>query len=214
MSRITDQDRTRIEKYFGQPLDSITADNFKTLQKEARRKYHPDNFAQFDDETVLEMAKERFQEIETLSAKLEAYLSGDASAAAKSPVEDPDADPHVVYRSEGMMLEIMTSDADLKFRLFRSRFIERGDEVRIRGTKAKLIAMADYHSRSAGFRENIKLHLAFGPQHDLQAIVAWLFRHISGVTSNFVIEGKIVPIDPYAMLQAIRQESIKELKAS
>lgn len=211
MSRITDQDRDRIQKYFGKELAEITADNFKALRKEAQRKYHPDNFAHFDDETVLEMAKDRFQEIERLSQKLEAYLSGDASAAPVA--SDLEADPSVAYRSDGMDLEIMTSDADLKFRLFRSRLIERGDEVRIRGTKAKLIARADYDSRSAGFRENIKLRLAFGPQQDLSDIVNWLFQHISGVTSNFVIEGKIVPVDPYAIRQAIRQESVKELQA-
>lgn len=211
MSRITDQERARIQKYFGKELSEINADNFKGLKKEAQRKYHPDNFAHFDDETVLEMAKDRFQEIERLSQKLEAYLSGNASAAPVA--EDPAADPNVAYRSEGMDLEIMTSDADLKFRLFRSRYIERGDEVRIRGTKAKLISLADYGSRSAGFRENIKLRLAFGPQNDLSQIVEWLFRHISGVSSNFVIEGKIVPIEPYEILKAVRREAVKELKS-
>jgi hypothetical protein len=211
MSRITDQERERIQKYFGRELSEINNDNFKSLKKEAQRKYHPDKFAHFEDETVLEMAKDRFQEIERLSQKLEAYLSGAASAAPMA--EDPEADPNVAYRSDGMDLEIMTSDADLKFRLFRSRYIERGDEVRIRGTKAKLISLADYGSRSAGFRENVKLRLAFGPQNDLSQIVEWLFRHISGVTSNFVIEGKIVPIEPYEILKAIRRESIKELGA-
>jgi len=210
MSRITDQERARIQKYFGKELAEINADNFKGLKKEAQQKYHPDKFAHFEDETVLEMAKERFQEIERLSQKLEAYLSGNASAA---PVgEDAPADPNLAYRSDGMDLEIMTSDADLKFRLFRSRYIERGDEVRIRGTKAKLIALASYDSRSAGFRENIKLRLAFGPENDLSQIVEWLFRHISGVTSNFVIEGKVVPIEPYEILKAVRREAVKELK--
>jgi hypothetical protein len=211
MSRITDQERERIQKYFGKELAEINADNFKGLKKEAQRKYHPDNFAHFDDETVLEMAKDRFQEIERLSQKLEAYLNGNASAAPM--VADPAADPNVAYRSDGMDLEIMTSDADLKFRLFRSRYIRRGDEVRIRGTKAKLISLADYGNRSAGFRENIKLRLAFGPENDLSQIVAWLFRHISGVTSNFVIEGKVVPIEPYEILKAVRREAVKELKS-
>jgi hypothetical protein len=211
MSRLTDQDRDRVQKYFGKELAEITADNFKALKKEAQHKYHPDKFAHLDDEVVLEMAKDRFQEIEQLSQKLEAYLSGEASAApAATP---PEEEVGVSYRSDGMDLEIMTSDADLKFRLFRSRYIQRGDEVRIRGTQARLVSLADYGSRSAGFRENIKLRLAFGPENNLSDIVAWLFRHISGVTSNFVIEGKIVPIEPYAILQAIRRESIRELKA-
>jgi len=210
MSRLTDQDRERIQKYFGKELSEITPDNFKELQREARRKFHPDNFAHFEDETVLEMAKDRFQEIEALSQKLEAYLSGDASAAAP-PAEKED--PNVVYRSEGMNIDIMTTDTTLKFRLFRNRLIDRGDEVKIKGTQAKLIALEDYHNRSAGFRENIKVMLTFGEQPDLMPVVEWLFRHISGVTSSFVIEGRVVPIEPYAILQAIRRESIKELKA-
>ncbi len=211
MSRLSKEDQDRIVKYFGKPLSEITSDNFKELHTEARKKFHPDNFTHFGDETVLEMAKERFQEIETLSSKVSAFLEGKASAATAP--SDAESDPNVVYRSEGMRIDIMTSDAALKFRLFRSRLIDRGDEVKIKGTKAKLIAMENYYNRGAGFRETVKVMLAFGEQSDLMPVVEWLFRHISGVTSSFVIEGKLVPIDPYEILKAIRQEAVKELKA-
>ena len=61
----------------------------------------------------------------------------------------------------------MTGDAALKFKLFRSRLIDKGDEVKIRGTKAKLIALESYYNRGAGFRETVKVMLAFGEQTDL-----------------------------------------------
>lgn len=210
MNRLSKQDQELIQKYFGKGLNEINADNFQQLRREARSKYHPDNFTHFGDETVLEMAKDRFQEIEQLSRKIASYLEGLTPAASSAEVPE---DPNVVYRSEGMRIDIMTTDAALKFRLFRSRMIDQGDEVKIKGTQAKLISLEDYYNRGAGFRETIKVMLAFGEQQDLMPVVEWLFRHISGVTSSFVIEGKLVPIEPYAILKAVRQESIKELKA-
>jgi len=211
MERITDKDRERILKYFGKDLTELKEEEFKTLQKEARRKYHPDQFAHFEDETVLEMAKERFQEIERLGKQVEAFLAGQASAAGTSgETEGPEA---YAYRSDGMRIDIMTRDANLKFMLFRSRYIERGDEVKIKGSGAKLVSLEDYYNRSAGFRENIKVHLAFGPDADLVKVTEWLFRHISGNTTSFVIEGKVVKVAPHEILSAIRKEAIKELKA-
>ncbi len=211
MQKLSEQDREKIKKYFGKELGDITEAEFKELHKEARKKFHPDNFAHFDDETVLEMAKDRFQEIEALGKQVTRYLSGDVSASAQ--VDNKEEEAQLVYRSEGMRIDIMTQDAGLKFKLFRSRFIDRGDEVKIKGTKAKLIALEDYYQRSAGFRETIKVTLSFGEEQNLMPVVEWLFRHISGVTSSFVIEGKVIPIDPYEILKAIRQESIKELKS-
>ena len=210
MERITETDRERILKYFGKDLKELKEEEFKSLQKDARKKYHPDKFAHFEDETVLEMAKERFQEIERLGEKVEAYLAGQASVAGK---EDEKGEEAYAYRSDGMRIDIMTQDANLKFVLFRSRYIERGDEVKIKGSRAKLIALEDYYNRSAGFRENIKVHLAFGPDADLVKVTEWLFRHISGNTTSFVIEGKVVKVAPHEILNAIRKEAIKELKA-
>ncbi|GAB4411705.1 MAG: hypothetical protein OHK0039_17110 [Bacteroidia bacterium] len=203
--RITDDDRSSIKKYFGVDLSEITPETFKDLQKAARKKYHPDNFSHFGDDTVLDMAKERFQHIERLAVKIEAYLARPEPAQPTSE--------GVYYASEGMKIDIMTSDKTLKFQLFRNAIIYRGDTVSIPGTQARLVALDDYSPRiHSGFRDNIKVMLAFGAQDDLQRIVVWLFTHISGRSSSFVIEGKIVPIDPYAILQAMQRESVHLLE--
>lgn len=209
--RLSPEELPLIKKLFGTDLKEITPEGFKDLLKEARKKYHPDNFSKFEDEVVQEMAKERFQQIELLGAKITEYLET-RSSVDESPLADAPADPNAIYVSEGMKIDIMTRDMTLKYQLFRRRIIYRGDKVKIPGTKASLLALEDYSPRvQAGFRDNIKVLLAFGETTDVREIVAWLFQHINGRTSSFVIEGKLVKVDPYEMLQAIRRESRLEL---
>jgi len=106
----------------------------------------------------------------------------------------------------------MTRHKELKFQLFGSALIFAGDQRKLPGTGARLIALEDYSPRlTSGFRDNIKVHLAFGPDSPLEAVVDWLFAHISGRTSTFVIEGKVVPVAPGPILAAIRRESRLEL---
>lgn len=207
--RLTSQDRELIQKYFGHPLEELSPEQFRALRKEIRKKYHPDNFSKFEDETVIELAKERFQQIEGLSLKVEQYLT------TKDLIEPIEEDlPDQGYRAEGIKLDIMTTDGSLKFQLFRSPYIDRGDKVKIGSGKAKLIALESYAPRvSAGFRDNIKVKLAFGPEDSVQEIVSWIFQHISGRTSSLVIENKVVQITPYEIQQAIKQEARLELGA-
>lgn len=201
--RLTAQDLEHVEKWFGARLEDIDAERFATLHKAARKKFHPDNFAHLDDETVLEMAKDRFQALEKLASKVLQHFEREAApiqAAAER------------YTSDGMALDIMTSDKTLKFQLFRSTTIYEGDKVSIPNTQAKLIARDDYLPRiSTGFRDNIKLYLQFGPDDSMQDIVNWLFLHINGRSSNFVIEGKVVKIVPEEIYAAIRREARLEL---
>lgn len=211
--RLTTEDLSLVKKYFGVDLKEISTDNFKDLKKAARKKYHPDNFTQFEDEVVLEMAKDRFQQVELLSGKIEDYLENQSEIDLQTERQDT-VDPTAKFASEGMKIDIMTSDKSLKYLLFRSRIIYRGDKALIPNTGAKIFAMEDYSSRiNAGFRENIKILLAFGEDDSIHEIVHWLFTHISGRTSSFVIEGKVVKIDPYEIRKAIQRESILELGA-
>ena len=112
---------------------------------------------------------------------------------------------------KAMKIDIMTSDKTLKYQLFRTRIIYRGDKTIIPGTKAKIFALENYSGASSGFRENIKILMTFGEDDSITDIVHWLFRNISGRTSSFVIEGKVVKVDPYEMIQAIRKEARLEL---
>lgn len=206
---ITPEDQQLIQKYYQKPLEELGLEEFRAIRKDIRKKYHPDNFSKFDDETVIELAKERFQQLEALGQKIEAHLT------IQGEIEQADAElPDVGYRAEGIKIDIMTTDPKLKFQLFRSRYIDRGDRVVIGSTKARLIALDNYSPRiSAGFRDNIKVKLAFGPDDSIQEIVEWIFRHISGRTSSFVIENKVVQITPYEIQQAIKHEARLELGA-
>lgn len=205
--RITEQDLDKIRQWFGSDLESLTEETFASIQKAARKKFHPDNFAHLGDDAVMEMAKERFQELEKLGAKVKQFVA--------SKAQTPDPEEQARYTSDGMAIDIMTQDKTLKFVLFGSAVIYEGDVVKIPGTTAKLVALDDYLPRIAmGFRDNIKVHLTFGPDDNLQEVVHWLFRHINGRISSFVIEGKIVAVEPLEILRAIRKEARKELGPS
>lgn len=210
-NRMSPEEMKLVQKLFGTDLKDLDQESFKDLLKEARKKYHPDNFSKFEDEVVQEMAKERFQQIEVLAGKITEYLETKASIGEEE-MEAEAPDPNIIYVSKGMKIDIMTRDKTLKYMLFGRRIIYRGDKVKIPGTKASLVALEDYSPRiEAGFRDNIKVLLVFGETPDVREIVHWLFRHINGRTSSFVIEGKLIKIDPYEILKAIRQESRLEL---
>ena len=199
---LTTQDLDKIRQWLGSDLSQLTEAGFGEALKAARKKFHPDNFAHLNDDSVTEMAKERFQELEKLAAKVRQHFQ----AMAGETTEE------VRYASDGMALDIMTQDNTLKFQLFSSALIYENDQVRIPGTGARLVSRDNYLPRvSTGFRDNIKVFLAFGPTDSLDIVVQWLFRHISGRTSSFVIEGKLVPVEPAAILAAIRKEARKEL---
>ena len=89
-TNITTQDQSNIQKYFGLSLEELDETTFKRIQKELRSKYHPDKFEKFEDDTIREMATERFQLIESLSEKIVTYLSGSYVVKSNSsiPLQD------------------------------------------------------------------------------------------------------------------------------
>jgi hypothetical protein len=206
---ITEQDRQNIEKYFGKPLSELTDDEFRLMHKQLRQKYHPDNFAQFDDETVLEMAKERFQAIEKLAEKIKFYLSnqGTGGEQVSSETERPQ------YAYDEMKIEIRTENKDLKFRLFGTsyRWLERGDKFKVPGTGAYLIIDDGHVGTSIGFRETIRMYLTFGVGDSLDEIVNWLYLRIEGQASSLIIAGEVVQVDLQEMSRLIRRKSLLQI---
>ena len=57
---LSPSEREEIRKYFGKPVEELSRDEFIQLHRQLRSRYHPDNFEKFADETVREMATERF----------------------------------------------------------------------------------------------------------------------------------------------------------
>lgn len=206
---ITAQDHKHIEKYFGKPLSELTEDEFRLIHKQLRQKYHPDNFAQFADETVLEMAKERFQTIEHLAEKIKFHLSNPGTGGAQ--VEGENLRPQYAYSE--MKIEIRTENKDLKFRLFgtRYRWLEKGDKFKVPGTAAWIIIDDGHVGTSIGFRETIRMYLTFGVNDSLEEIVNWLYKRIEGQASSLIVAGEVVQVDLHEMLRLIRRKSLLEI---
>lgn len=209
--RITEEDKSLIIKYFGKPLEDLDQESFQEALKEAQKTYHPDKFSKYEDEVIIEMAKDRFQQIQALEIKVKNYLKI-KSQLGEGEMETKEEGPDKGYYTDGISIDIMTTDKHLKYRLFNSPIIDRGDRAVIKGTKARLLALEDYSPRvSAGFRDNIKVRLVFGVEDSIYEIANWIFKHISGKTSSFVIENKVVKITPGEILSAIRSEAHLEL---
>ena len=203
------QDKELIQKYFGKRLEDLTINEFKQALKELRSKYHPDNFEKFEDETIREMATERFQQIEQLAAKLDAYFKGELPAAEPGQEETMPHDAR--YAFDGMKIEVVTSDKDLKYQLFGTfyRWLRLGEKFKIPGAeKAFIIMDEDHRGVRIGFNETIRMYLTFGPEDPIETIVDWLYRNILGKASYLIIHGKKVEVDAGAMLMAIRKPAL------
>jgi hypothetical protein len=203
-----------IEKYFGARWSDLDLENFKAIRNKLRAKYHPDKFEKFDDETVKEMAKERFQEIERLCEKMMNVLeNNDLAGLSQSTSSDSFLHPEAKYGYEGMQIDIRTGDKDMKYHLFGTqyRWIEMGEKFKIPGTNAFVIAEANYTGRAVGYIETVRIYLSFGRSDSLDVIIDWLYFKIAGRALSLVIEGNVVKIDRSEMLLYIRRKSFLEI---
>lgn len=203
---ITPEDRAAIHKYFGKPLEELAEEEFKAALRQLRTKYHPDNFEKFEDETVREMATDRFQQLERLAEKLRAHYKRNAGFQPEQPAERSEAR----YAFDDMKIEINTHDKDLKYHLFGTsyRWLVYGDRFKIPDSGGSIIIDEDHQGHRIGFRESIRLYLTFSPADNTEAIVDWLYERIKGRASSLLIEGQVVPIDRGAILGAVRKVSL------
>ncbi|MFZ2897544.1 MAG: hypothetical protein WA004_02910 [Saprospiraceae bacterium] len=202
---ISAREKEDIQKYFGKALEELTHDEFRQLVRELRSKYHPDNFEKFEDPTVREMATERFQQIESLTAKIEAYLRGEATTATLAP------ERHAFYAFDGMKIEVVTSDKDLKYDLFGTfyRWLRMGEKFKIPGAANAFIVMdEDHRGVRIGYNETIRMYLTFGREDAVETIVDWLYQHIRGRASYLIIHGAKIEVDATAMLMAVRRPAL------
>lgn len=208
MSQLSQSDREAIRKYFGKELEELDPDSFQALRKQLRARYHPDNFEKFEDETVREMATERFQLIEALSEKIDRHLQGKLPAAA--PIDHPGA----LFAFNKMKIEVITADKDLKYHLFgaRYRWLLYGHSFRIPGTQAAIIIDEEHRGASIGYRETIRMYLTFGTEDSTEDIVNWLYERIEGRANSLIIHGETVAVQPHAILQAIRRTSFLRIE--
>ena len=204
-SILTPEESKEVEKYFG-PLADLTLDTFKKVRKELQVKYHPDRFEKFEDETVQEMATERFQRIQALSHKVELLLD------KQYQLQEETADIHkqdARFAYDRMLIEIITRNKDLKYHLFGSRYrwLERGESYPIPNTQAKIVIDGDHQGNSIGFNEVVRLYITFGEEDAIEFIALWLYRRLEGQATAMIVEGKRIPIDLLQINHAIKKTS-------
>jgi len=210
-SSITQSDRESIQKYWGKSLEKLNPEDFRKVHKQLRAKYHPDNFEKFEDETIREMATDRFQLIESLAKKLEAYFDG---KIRPEKLEEKAFHPQAQFAFEKMKIEVITSDKDLKYHLFGTsyRWLVYGDNFKIPNTKkAYLIIDEDHRGNSIGYRETIRMYVTFGINDAVEDIVDWLYERIKGRATSLLIEGEVIPIDRNELLRKIKKTSFLQI---
>ena len=215
----TPDEAQKIRELFGLAPEQLSEEAFRKSLRELRARYHPDNFEKFGDDTVRQLANERFQTIERLAAKIETWLQGKL-LPGKPPENAPPAgeqifDPRARFAYQAMKIEIRTSDKDLKYHLFGTfyRWLTLGERFKIPDTQAFLIADDDYAGRSIGFLETIRLYLTFEETDPVEAIVGWLFGKIAGRAATLLVEGEIIPIEYEALMLAVKRRSFRALGA-
>ncbi|MFK8101959.1 MAG: hypothetical protein AB8G15_05535 [Saprospiraceae bacterium] len=207
----TPKEREDITKYFGD-LAALTPESFKKIKKQLQAKYHPDNFEKFDDETVQEMATERFQQIEKLADKIQKALDGPTTPAPAAGGYDAE---FALFAFDKMKIEIMTRHKDLKYHLFGSRYrwLAYGESFKIPGTKAKIITDESYKGQSMGYVETVRIYLSFGKEDEVTAIATWLFEKLEGNASMLIIEGKKTKINFQEISHAIKKTAFVGIEA-
>ncbi len=209
-SPFTQKEKEEIRKIFGQYLEDLTRQDFKKTLKDLRLKYHPDNFEKFEDETVKEMATERFQNIEALAMKMDLHFEGDQLSVIPEDMNGGSyATKGAVFAAKRMRIEIMTSDKDLKYRLFGTyyRWLELGDSYKIPGTHASIVIDENYAGRRIGFQESVKMYLSFDENESIEAIAEWLFSRIEHQANSLLISGNPTKLELPQIITAIKKES-------
>jgi hypothetical protein len=205
------EEQKLIEKYFGMRLEKLSADEFKKLRKLLMSKYHPDKFQHFEDETVSEMATERFQQVQSLSEKIEHYFNGKITLSLDDKIRRTDA----VFAFDKLRVEIITNDKELKYDMFGTyyRWLTFGESFNIPNTGAFLVMQEEHRGHQIGFVETINIFLTFGVKDAIEDIVTWFFQAIEGRAKSLLIADKKIPVEYDAMLMAIRRKAFLELKA-
>lgn len=216
MTILSEQEKKQVEKYFEIAFAALTAEVFKQKLKELRSKYHPDKFEKFADETVREMATERFQIIQALAEKLESHFAGNPvnTNDDKKNADKVFMNPYAVFAANKFKIEILTSNKDLKYRLFGSsyRWLTFGDSFKIPETKAHLIIDEDHRGRRIGYQESIRMYLTFDEETAIESIVAWLYPHLKDQDCSIIIDDEKTAVELSEILYTIRKKAFVRIR--
>jgi len=213
----SENESREIQELFGALPQQLDPDEFKIKLRELRAKYHPDQFEKFGNETVKQMATERFQHIEQLAEKLESFFKMPAAqrSAKPGPSAQPYRDPRARFSGHDLKIELRTDDKDLKYHIFGTfyRWLQLGDTFNVPETKARITADEEHLGRKIGFVETIRFYLSFEEDDSIDTIVHWLFERIDGRADTLLIESEMVPIEFDEVLIAIKRRTFRHLTA-
>jgi hypothetical protein len=201
------QEKESIVKFFGKPIEELNPHSYRQLLRELRSRYHPDNFEKFGDETVRELATEKFQIIEHLAGRIEEHFKNDPNTHSADWEDYLQRDARFAF--DRMKIEINTADKDLKYHLFGTyyRWLVYGDSYKIPGTRAQITIDDNHQGNSIGYRETIRMYLSFGENDSTEDIVRWLFTKIEGRADSLIIHKELVQVDFNAILIALKRQS-------
>ena len=215
---LTDQEKSLLKKYFESDLADLDVDDFKKKKKLLQARFHPDKYEKYDNEEVREMAKEKYQSISQLCERVEAFFNGDDIVKVKSSSSSSSSSPFgsmgmEIYATEGLLIEIVTKDKELKYRMFGSglKWMLHGEAYIIKETNAKIRLWDTSGQRAMGFNETIKLTLSFSDDDDIQVIIDWLFTQVMTAVDVLIINKEKVAINRDAVSQLMRKSTIKLL---
>lgn len=212
----TIQEKEEIRKLFGLPLEQLDIDTFRKIHKDLRSKYHPDNFEHLGNEAVKEMATEKFQGIESLAVRVDAYLSGEKPVVSTYQTNTTDyLHPDAIFTGKKLKIEILTADKDLKYHLFGTfyRWLQIGDSFKIPNTGGSIVIDEDYSGRRIGFQESVRMYLTFGEADSIEDMVNWLYEKIEGRANKLLVAGEVVEIDPVKIVNAIKKKTLLRIGA-
>lgn len=211
MSHFSPQEKSDIEKYFGSSVEELEQSEFEGTLRKLRAKYHPDNFEQFENEAVREMATEKFQAIEKLAEKMKAYFDGTLISAPKAEKRAHNfMHPDAIFAGKRLKIEVMTSNKDLKYHLFGTgyRWLTFGDSFQIPETEARIHIDEDHRGHRVGFRESIRMYLTFDESDSISSIVNWLYPRIVKDASTLLVVGEAVEVNAQAIETAIKKHTL------
>lgn len=198
-------------KYFKVDLREIDQETFEKARKKLLLKYHPDRFEN-ESEVAKELAEDKYKEIEALAEKAKPFI-GEGAPVAYGDMEDfmrPDAE----YGAEGLIIEVITRDKDLKYEIFGSfyRRLEHGDKYPIPKTDAFIRIEDNHRGNAIGFNEFIRMYVSFGRTAEIQRIIDWIYEKIHRKADGLIINKQRIAIDKTEMGRFIRKTTFLAIK--
>jgi hypothetical protein len=212
---LSKQEAQSFIKYFETPLEEISSDDFEKKKKKLKLKLHPDQKDAHEDEEYADFINNRFVKFQGLCEKGEAYLYNKKEGIAAYGSEEAFLQDDAVYSADGLPIQVITRDKNLKYHMFGSRYrwLERGEKYPIPKTDAFIRIEEDYRGSGVGFSEYIKMYLSFGNTQNLEPIIDWLYDRIKDKATGLIIKGKRIDIDKFQMGIFIKKSTFLQLNS-